>query len=90
MSSISSGGLWTTAHNFEIHGDRLYSSWYRAGVKIHDISDPGSPELLAWWLRPRETSFWTAQVGVPGEFFIASSASSASSGPTESREALKT
>jgi hypothetical protein len=84
------GGVTTTAHNFEIRGDRLYSSWYRAGVKIHDISDPGSPELLARWLRPREASFWTAQVGVPGEFFVASSASGASGGLPASREALLT
>ncbi len=82
------GGVWTTAHNFEIRGNRLYSSWYRAGVKIYDISDPGSPELLTWWLRPRETNFWTAQAGAPGEFFIASSASGANAGPPDSRESL--
>ncbi|MFB6295403.1 MAG: LVIVD repeat-containing protein, partial [Halobacteriales archaeon] len=84
------GGVWTTAHNFEIRGDRLYSSWYRAGVKIHDVSDPENPELLAWWLRPRATSFWTAQAGVEGEFFVASSADDPGARLSESRESLYT
>jgi hypothetical protein len=82
------GGVWTTAHNFEIRGDRLYSAWYRAGVKVHDVSDPASPERLAWWLAPREASFWTAQVAVPGEFFVASSAAGGRSRLPESEEAL--
>lgn len=67
------GGTWTTAHNFDIHGDRLYTSWYDAGVKVHDISDPANPERLAWWLQPEEARFWTAQVATPGETFVASS-----------------
>ena len=68
-------GTWTTAHNFELHGGRLYSSWYQDGVKVHDVSDPAEPELLAHWRRPGETSFWTAQVVEPGEYFVASDAS---------------
>lgn len=84
------GGIWTTAHNFEIHGDRLYSAWYRAGVKIHDISDPGSPQLLAWWLRPRATSFWTAQVGVAREFFVATTAGGGDGRLSNPEEALFT
>ncbi|MFD1563381.1 LVIVD repeat-containing protein [Haloarchaeobius amylolyticus] len=67
------GGTWTTSHNFELRGDRLYSSWYRAGVQIHDVSDPTAPERLAWWRDPAETGFWTARVVDPGETFIASS-----------------
>jgi hypothetical protein len=67
------GGTWTTAHNFDVHGDRLYTSWYDAGVKVHDISDPANPERLAWWLQPEEARFWTAQVATPGETFVASS-----------------
>jgi hypothetical protein len=53
-------GLWTTSHNFDLVGDRLYSSWYQAGLKIHDVSDPANPELLAWWRRPSSVGFWTA------------------------------
>lgn len=67
------GGTWTTSHNFELRDGRLYSSWYRAGVKIHDVSDPASPERIAWWRDPAETGFWTARVAEPGETFVASS-----------------
>ena len=67
------GGYYTTSHNFEIVGDSLYSSWYRGGVKVHDISDPASPEQLAHYENGDRASFWTAQVGVPGEFFVATS-----------------
>jgi MYXO-CTERM domain-containing protein len=65
-------GIWTTSHNFDLVGDRLYSSWYQAGVKIHDVSDPSNPELLAWWRNPEETVFWTAQRAA-GDALVASS-----------------
>mgnify|MGYP000088422834 CR=1 FL=1 len=65
-----SGGYYTTAHNFDIVGDVLYSSWYRAGVKVHDISDPANPVELAHWADGAETSFWTARCAVPGEYFV--------------------
>jgi hypothetical protein len=61
----------TTAHNLDIAGDRLYTSWYFGGVKIHDVSDPASPEEIAWWRDPREASFWTAQAA--GDNVVASS-----------------
>lgn len=67
------GGLWTTAHNFELRNDRLYSSWYQGGVKIHDVSDPADPEELTSWRDPDEAAFWTARVAGPGETFVASS-----------------
>ncbi|MDF9744536.1 LVIVD repeat-containing protein [Natrinema salsiterrestre] len=66
-------GAWTTSHNFEFRDEHLYSSWYRAGVKIHDVSDPASPEQIAWWRDPEKTGFWTARVAEPGETFVASS-----------------
>ncbi len=68
----SIGGTWTTSHNFDIVGDRLFTSWYQGGVKIHDISDPASPRRMAWWRQPEETSFWTAKRATKG-FYIASS-----------------
>jgi len=52
-------GTWTTAHNFELTGGTLYSSWYQGGVKIHDIQTPSSPTELAWWHESSEASFWT-------------------------------
>ena len=66
-------GFTTTSHNFEIAGDYLYSSWYRGGVKVHDISDPANPEELAHYEDGDQASFWTAQAGTPGEFFVATS-----------------
>ncbi|SEO51638.1 LVIVD repeat-containing protein [Halogranum amylolyticum] len=66
------GGVWTTAHNFEFRDGRLYSSWYRGGVKRHDVSDPSNPEQLTWWRDPSAASFWTARLAVPGETFVAS------------------
>ncbi|WP_436927961.1 LVIVD repeat-containing protein [Halosimplex amylolyticum] len=67
------GGYYTTSHNFEIAGDYLYSSWYRGGVKVHDIADPANPEELAHWEDGDVASFWTARAGVPGEYFYATS-----------------
>jgi hypothetical protein len=70
------GGVWTTAHNFELSGGVLYSSWYRGGVKRHDVSDPAAPTEVSWWRDPDAASFWTARLAAPGEregFFVASS-----------------
>jgi hypothetical protein len=64
---------WTTAHNFEIVGDRLYASWYAGGVGLFNVSDPSDPTEIRSWRDPKTTSFWTAQAVRPGEFFIASS-----------------
>lgn len=77
----TTGGTWTTPHNFDVVGDRLYSSWYQGGVKIHDISDPANPEELAWWRSPDDRLFWTAQLAVEGDFFVASTASYRGSTP---------
>lgn len=68
----SKSGVNTTSHNFDLHGDRLYTSWYEGGVKLHDVSDPGDPERLAWWRDPEDASFWTAQYATD-RFFVASS-----------------
>ena len=65
-----SDGTWTTSHNFDLAGDVLYTSWYDGGVRVHDVSDPANPEELAAWEDRESASFWTAQVGVAGEFFV--------------------
>jgi len=70
------GGVWTTAHNFELAEGTLYSSWYRGGVKRHDVSDPAAPREVSWWRDPDAASFWTARLAHAGEregFFVASS-----------------
>jgi hypothetical protein len=65
------GGTWTTAHNFDLVGDRLYTSWYRGGVKVHDVSDPTAPRELGHWRDSATTDFWTAQGA--GDHVVASS-----------------
>jgi len=66
-------GVWTTAHNVELTDDYLYTSWYRGGVKVFDVSDPAFPLERYAWRDASAASFWTAQQGVAGEFFLASS-----------------
>lgn len=72
-SAPTRDGVWTTAHNFELVDDRLYSSWYQGGVKVHDLADPAEPREQFHWRDADRAKFWTAQRGVPGEFFVASS-----------------
>ncbi|WP_435144877.1 LVIVD repeat-containing protein [Halobaculum sp. P14] len=67
------GGVWTTAHNFELRGGTLYSSWYHGGVKRHDVSDPAAPTQESWWVDPDAARFWTARAAVDGDCFVASS-----------------
>jgi hypothetical protein len=68
-----SGGQFTTAHNFDIAGDRLYTAWYYGGVKRHDIGDPTDPVERTWWRAPSEATFWTAQAVPDRDFFVGSS-----------------
>ncbi len=81
-------GWFTTAHNCDIVGDRLYASWYFGGITVHDISDPSEPERIAWWRNPEENSFWTAQAA--DGVFVASSVDlrDFSSSLNETQEAL--
>lgn len=79
----------TTAHNLDIDGDRLLTSWYFGGVKIHDISDPANPEEIAWWRDPTAAAFWTVQSA--GDTIVASSIniqSKIGAGPNATRDAL--
>jgi hypothetical protein len=66
------GGTWTTSHNFEFSGDRLYTSWYGGGVKVHDVSDPAAPVELAHWRDEDAAWFWSAQAAT-SEFFVGTS-----------------
>ena len=72
-------GVWTTAHNFEFRDGVFYSSWYRGGVKRHDVSDPANPRALTWWADRPHAEFWTARVAVPGSTFVAASRATAAS-----------
>jgi len=72
-TSPSGQPLWTTAHNFHLVEDYLYTSWYAGGVRVYDVSDPREPRRLAAWKAPAEGYFWTARLAVPGEYFVAGS-----------------
>ncbi|NHN46494.1 hypothetical protein G9464_02625 [Halostella sp. JP-L12] len=48
-----------TSHNFDVTANRLHTSWYEGGVRVFDISDPGSPSEIASY-DPDGSSFWTA------------------------------
>ncbi|WP_435344436.1 LVIVD repeat-containing protein [Haloarchaeobius sp. HRN-SO-5] len=65
-------GTWTTSHNFQFQGDRLYTSWYQGGVKTFDVSDPANPSQLSWWRDPAY-GFWTARTTEAVDFFAATS-----------------
>jgi len=75
-------GEWTTSHNFDIVGDRLYSSWYRGGVRVHDLSDPSDPEQLAAWQARDTAEFFTAKKVDDEPVFVGSSTRGGSGGQT--------
>jgi len=70
----TTAGIWTTAHNFDFQNDRLYASWYRGGVSVHDVSDPAAPEEMVFWEDRDRASFFTAMA--TDDCVVASSISS--------------
>ena len=73
-SDRKTSGTWTTSHNFDLADGRLYASWYRGGVSVHDLSDPAAPEELVFWEDRDRASFFTAMA--TDDCVIASSISS--------------
>ncbi|MFB6070522.1 MAG: LVIVD repeat-containing protein [Halanaeroarchaeum sp.] len=47
-----------TAHNFDVTDNRLYTSWYRSGARVHDVTDPANPERR-YEYDPEGAFFWT-------------------------------
>lgn len=47
-----------TAHNFDVTSNRLYTSWYDAGARVYDITDPSNPKQT-YEYDPDGLSFWT-------------------------------
>jgi hypothetical protein len=62
---VATDGVYSV-HNAVIKGDRSYASWYSDGVRVVDLSDPGRPREVAWFVPPpappRQTAA-TAQGG---------------------------
>lgn len=42
--------------------NRIHSSWYNGGVRVHDVTDSSDPEEL-YSYNPEGYSFWTAVRG---------------------------
>jgi hypothetical protein len=38
-----------SAHTVAIVGNMLYASWYEAGLRAYDVTDPRSPSLVGWY-----------------------------------------
>jgi hypothetical protein len=51
-----------TPHNPVIVGDKLYISWYQAGVQIFDLVDPTNPVHLGAY------DTFAGGAGVPGQY----------------------
>jgi choice-of-anchor B domain-containing protein len=52
LSTITAASLGISAHsphNVIIDGDRLYISWYQAGLQVLDISDPNNPTRIGYY-----------------------------------------
>jgi hypothetical protein len=48
---VATDGVYSV-HNAVIKGDTSYASWYSDGVRVVDLSDPGRPEEVAWFVPP--------------------------------------
>jgi hypothetical protein len=48
---VATDGVYSV-HNAVIKGDRAYASWYSDGVRVVDLSDPGRPREVAWFVPP--------------------------------------
>ncbi|HEX3212453.1 MAG TPA: hypothetical protein VH016_07775, partial [Actinomycetota bacterium] len=48
---VATDGVYSV-HNAVIKDDRSYASWYSDGVRVVDLSDPGRPEEVAWFVPP--------------------------------------
>ncbi|WP_253513438.1 LVIVD repeat-containing protein [Halorussus vallis] len=48
-----------TSHNFDVTPNRLYTSWYNAGARVYDTTDPSNPQKT-YEYDPDGSSFWTA------------------------------
>ncbi|MFP2926792.1 LVIVD repeat-containing protein [Pyxidicoccus sp. 3LG] len=39
----------TSIHNLQLVGERLYIAWYQEGVRVLDVSNPTKPRMVAWY-----------------------------------------
>jgi hypothetical protein len=62
---VATDGVYSV-HNAVIKGDRSYASWYSDGVRVVDLSDPGKPREVAWFVPPPSSPRQTAATAQGG------------------------
>ena len=62
---VATDGIYSV-HNAVIKGDRSYASWYSDGVRVVDLSDPGHPVEVAWFVPPPSSPRQTAATAQSG------------------------
>jgi hypothetical protein len=62
---VATDGIYSV-HNAVIKGDRSYASWYSDGVRVVDLSDPGRPQEVAWFVPPPTSPRQTAATAQGG------------------------
>jgi hypothetical protein len=62
---VATDGVYSV-HNAVIDGDRSYASWYSDGIRVVDLSDPGKPKEVAWFVPPPTSARQTAATAQSG------------------------
>jgi len=62
---VATDGIYSV-HNAVIKGERSYASWYSDGVRVVDLSDPGHPVEVAWFVPPPSSPRQTAATAQSG------------------------
>jgi hypothetical protein len=62
---VATDGVYSV-HNAVIKGDLSYASWYSDGVRVVDLSDPGHPQEVAWFVPPPTSPRQTAATAQGG------------------------
>src|SRR5918992_1460092 len=62
---VATDGVYSV-HNAVIKGDKSYASWYSDGVRVVDLSDPGKPREVAWFVPPPSSPRQTAATAQDG------------------------
>ena len=59
------------AHDLEIRGDLVYSTWLKGGVQVIDITDPANPVKAGGFLSPNRDQPWLSDVAMYGDYAVA-------------------
>jgi hypothetical protein len=62
---VATDGVYSV-HNAVVDGDLEYVAWYSDGVRVVDLSDPGRPSEIAWFVPPSSSVRQTAATAQDG------------------------